>query len=86
MWNFRRPCICILLQATLDLEKQRADEADQKYAEAQETGEERRKRLEETEKKVHQLQDTLRGQYIHSIIFLSVLGEPDLNMVDELLI
>lgn len=75
VWNFPCPCICILLQATLDSEKQRADEANQKYAEAQETSEERRKKLEETEKKVHQFQDTLRGQYIHSIIFLFVLEE-----------
>lgn len=45
-------------QALLQAEKQRADECERKYAEAQITSEERRKKLEETERLVHQLQDS----------------------------
>nr|POF22528.1 myosin-9 [Quercus suber] len=46
------------LKALLWAEKQRADECERKYAEAQITNEERRKKLEETERLVHQLQDS----------------------------
>lgn len=45
-------------QALLRTEKQRADEFERKYAEAQESSEERRKKLEETDRVVHQLQDS----------------------------
>lgn len=76
---------CILPQATLDSEKQRADETDQKYKEAQEMSEERLKKLEETEKKAHHLQESLRGQYISSIMFFFMLEESDLITTDELL-
>jgi len=47
-----------ITQALLWAEKQRADECERKYAEAQITNEERRKKLEETERLVHQLQDS----------------------------
>jgi myosin-5 len=43
----------------LRVEKQRADECERKYAEAQGSSEERRKKLEETERIVYQLQDSL---------------------------
>lgn len=46
-------------QASLESEKQRADDCERKYNEAQTSGEERRKKLEETEKKVSQLQENL---------------------------
>lgn len=46
-------------QASLEAEKQRADDNERKYNEAQTSGEERRKKLEETEKKVSQLQENL---------------------------
>ncbi|KAK8541531.1 hypothetical protein V6N12_014162 [Hibiscus sabdariffa] len=47
------------LKALLMEEKKRADEYEKKHAEAQELSELRRKKLEETEKKVYQLQDSL---------------------------
>ncbi|GMI76119.1 MYOSIN XI E [Hibiscus trionum] len=47
------------LKALLMEEKKRADEYERKHAEAQELSELRRKKLEETEKKVYQLQDSL---------------------------
>lgn len=47
-----------ITQALLWAEKQRADECERKYAEAQITNEERRKKLKETERLVHQLQDS----------------------------
>ncbi|XP_022758363.1 myosin-16 isoform X2 [Durio zibethinus] len=40
-------------------EKKRADEYEKKHAEAQELSEKRRKKLEETERRVYQLQDSL---------------------------
>ena len=46
-------------QASLDSEKQRADDCERKYNEAQTSGEERHKKLEETEKKVSQLQENM---------------------------
>ncbi|KAK8639480.1 hypothetical protein V6N13_137858 [Hibiscus sabdariffa] len=48
-----------IIQALLMEEKKRADEYEKKHAEAQELSELRRKKLEETEKKVYQLQDSL---------------------------
>ncbi|CAH2080652.1 unnamed protein product, partial [Thlaspi arvense] len=47
------------LKALLHLEKKRADESERKLVEALETSEERRKRLEETERRVLQLQESL---------------------------
>lgn len=47
------------MQGSLDSERQRADGFERKYNEAQESSEDRRKKLEETEKKVHQLQESL---------------------------
>ncbi|KAK8611780.1 hypothetical protein V6N13_131822 [Hibiscus sabdariffa] len=47
------------LKALLMEEKKRADDYEKKHAEAQELSELRRKKLEETEKKVYQLQDSL---------------------------
>jgi len=46
-------------QAMLDSERERAGESDKKYTEALENSEERHKKLEEAEKKVHQLQESL---------------------------
>ncbi|XWS31463.1 hypothetical protein CRYUN_Cryun23aG0078300 [Craigia yunnanensis] len=47
------------LKALLLGEKKRADEYEKKHAEAQELSEKRRKKLEETERRVYQLQDSL---------------------------
>lgn len=46
-------------QASLESEKQRAEDAERKNNEAQESIEEKKKKLEDTEKKVHQLQESL---------------------------
>ena len=43
----------------MESEKQRADDYETKYSEAQESSEERRKKLEETEKKASQLQESV---------------------------
>lgn len=40
-------------------EKQRADDSERKWAVAQESSEEKHKKLEETEKKVQQLQESV---------------------------
>ncbi|RID65021.1 hypothetical protein BRARA_D00248 [Brassica rapa] len=48
-----------MLKALLQVEKQRADISERKCDEARELGERRRKRLEETERRVYQLQDSL---------------------------
>ncbi|GMP99525.1 hypothetical protein CsSME_00046960 [Camellia sinensis var. sinensis] len=47
------------LKASFHLEKERADDSERKCAEALEASEEKQKKLEETEKKVHQLQELL---------------------------
>ncbi|KAI7982475.1 Myosin-11 [Camellia lanceoleosa] len=47
------------LKALLQSEKQRADDSERKCAEALESNEEMRKKLEETERRVHQLQESL---------------------------
>ncbi|MCL7033207.1 hypothetical protein MKW94_004549, partial [Papaver nudicaule] len=47
------------LKALLESEKLRADDFEKKYSEAQEANEERRKKLEATEGKVQQLQESL---------------------------
>lgn len=49
----------IPMQASLESERQGANDSERKYNEAQESSEDRRKKLEETEKKVHQLQESL---------------------------
>ncbi|XP_054802473.1 myosin-9 [Prosopis cineraria] len=49
----------INLKVMLHAEKQRADDCERKYVEAQESREELSKKLAETEKRVHQLQDSL---------------------------
>lgn len=43
----------------LQAEKQRANECERRYVEARASSEEGRKKLEETERIVHQLQDSL---------------------------
>lgn len=43
----------------LHAERQRADEYETKYVKAQESNEERRRKLEESERRVHKLQDSL---------------------------
>lgn len=48
-----------IAQVMLQEEKQKADEYERKYVEAQESSEELRKKLAETEKRVYQLQDSL---------------------------
>ncbi|CAL5436355.1 unnamed protein product [Camellia sinensis] len=55
------------LQALLQSEKQRADDSERKCAEALESNEEMRKKLEETQRRVHQLQEPLNrmpGTYL----------------------
>lgn len=47
------------LQASLRAEKQRADDSERRCAEAWEVSEKRLKKLEETERRVYQLQDSL---------------------------
>ncbi|GFZ01423.1 myosin family protein with Dil domain-containing protein [Actinidia rufa] len=47
------------LKALLQSEKERADDAERKCANSLESSEEMRKKLEETERRVHQLQDSL---------------------------
>ncbi|CAN4114485.1 unnamed protein product [Withania somnifera] len=49
------------LRVSLEQEKQHSDHWKQKYAEAQESGEESRRKLEETEKRALQLQESLKG-------------------------
>ncbi|MED6220130.1 hypothetical protein PIB30_041902 [Stylosanthes scabra] len=51
------------LKAMLQAEKVRADECERKYVEAQGSSEELRKKLEETEKRVVQLQESLNSVY-----------------------
>lgn len=46
-------------QTSLESEKKRADESESKYNEVQEISEEKGKKLEETEKKVQLLQESL---------------------------
>lgn len=46
-------------QVLLAYEKQRADDLQRKYIEALESGEGKRQKLEETERRVHQLQESL---------------------------
>uniref|UniRef100_A0A6N2KTU9 Myosin motor domain-containing protein n=1 Tax=Salix viminalis TaxID=40686 RepID=A0A6N2KTU9_SALVM len=53
-------CHGLIHAATLDSEKQRADDTQKKYSEVQEMSEERRMKLEETEKKVQQLQESMQ--------------------------
>lgn len=48
-----------IAQVMLQEEKQRGDEYERKYVEAQGSSEELHKKLAETEKRVHQLQDSL---------------------------
>lgn len=47
------------MQDLLESERQRADECEKKYSEALESSEMKRIKLEETEKRVLQLQDAL---------------------------
>lgn len=47
----------------LQEEKQKTDEYERKYVEAQGSSEELRKKLTETEKRVYQLQDSLNSVY-----------------------
>ncbi|KAK4273572.1 hypothetical protein QN277_021949 [Acacia crassicarpa] len=50
------------LKTSLQSEKERADDFERKYNEAQVSSEEKGKKLEDTEKKVHQLQESLTRQ------------------------
>lgn len=47
------------MQTLVESERQRADECEKKYAEALESSEIKRQKLEETERRVLQLQDAL---------------------------
>lgn len=49
----------LVKQAMLHAERQRADDYEMKYAKAQESNEERLRKLEESERRVHKLQDSL---------------------------
>lgn len=48
-----------MLKKMLQIERQRANDSERKYTESMELSERRRKKLEETEKRVYQLQDSL---------------------------
>lgn len=48
-----------IMQALLTSEKQRSEDLEKKYLEALETNEERRKKLEDAETRVHELQESL---------------------------
>lgn len=50
---------CCITQVMLQEEKQKADEYERKYVEAQGSNDELSKKLAETEKRVYQLQDSL---------------------------
>ncbi|EXC31921.1 Myosin-J heavy chain [Morus notabilis] len=52
------------LEAMLHAERQRTDDYEMKYAKAQESSEERLRKLEESERRVHKLQDSL-NRMIH---------------------
>lgn len=47
------------MQASLESEGQRSDEWERMYKEAHESSEEKHRKLEETERRVHQLQESL---------------------------
>uniref|UniRef100_A0A803M7T1 Myosin XI n=1 Tax=Chenopodium quinoa TaxID=63459 RepID=A0A803M7T1_CHEQI len=51
------------LKVSLESEGQRSDEWERMYKEAHESSEEKSKKLEETERRVHQLQDSLNSQF-----------------------
>lgn len=69
------------LKVMLQEEKQRGDEYERKYVEAQGSSEELRKKLAETEKRVHQLQDSLNSVYQDDIFHVksSCRAEGDLE-------
>ncbi|XP_057423451.1 myosin-9 isoform X3 [Lotus japonicus] len=69
------------LKVMLQEEKQKADEYERKYVEAQESSEELRKKLAETEKRVYQLQDSLNSVYQDDIFHVksSCRAEDDLK-------
>lgn len=53
------PNVLILVQALSEWERQRADESEKKFSEAVESSENKRMKLEETERRVFQLQESL---------------------------
>ncbi|KAG4383598.1 hypothetical protein AAZX31_13G103500 [Glycine max] len=69
------------LKVMLQEEKQRGDEYERKYVEAQGSSEELRKKLAETEKRVYQLQDSLNSVYQDDIFHVksSCRAEDDLE-------
>ncbi|KAH1227436.1 Myosin-11 [Glycine max] len=62
------------LKVMLQEEKQRGDEYERKYVEAQGSSEELRKKLAETEKRVHQLQDSLNRSELVCIRMISSMS------------
>ncbi|XP_061366941.1 myosin-9 isoform X2 [Gastrolobium bilobum] len=69
------------LKVMLQSEKQRADEFERKYVEAEGSSEELQKKLAETEKRVYQLQDSLNSVYQDDIFHVksSCRAEDDLK-------
>ncbi|RZB72124.1 Myosin-11 isoform A [Glycine soja] len=69
------------LKVMLQEEKQRGDEYERKYVEAQGSSEELRKKLAETEKRLYQLQDSLNSVYQDDIFHVksSCRAEDDLE-------
>lgn len=57
MWNF-------ILKDLLQSEKQRADDLERRYADALETVKGKQQKLEETERRVHQLQESLNRYHV----------------------
>ncbi|KAG4981947.1 hypothetical protein JHK87_026696 [Glycine soja] len=62
------------IEVMLQEEKQRGDEYERKYVEAQGSSEELRKKLAETEKRVHQLQDSLNRSELVCIRMISSMS------------
>jgi myosin-5 len=69
-----------MLKALLQVEKQRADISERKCAEARELGERRRKRLEETERRVYQLQDSLNSVFQVVIFYVGPILATEVHL------
>ncbi|XP_020880159.1 myosin-16 isoform X5 [Arabidopsis lyrata subsp. lyrata] len=69
-----------MLKALLQVEKQRADISERKCAEARELGERRRKRLEETERRVYQLQDSLNSVFQVVIFYVGPILTTEVHL------
>lgn len=61
-----------ILQELLKAEKKRGDDLERRYAEALESAEVKRQKLDETERRVHQLQESL-NRY-HKPLFFPIFS------------